>query len=156
MQRHIIKYERILVRTPVMSALFKIHWRDKTIKCRTFAPQPTSKSCFFSSNIRPYWKSLTSIYVIQSPCMNFSLSSGFQEVFGSLSLRSDLDRLELRVGSLGGVDMRICTAPRDGPVSDKLYWATGKRIAQTNPNQKTYHVNYIPKQVRLQRLGACM
>lgn len=28
----------------------------------------------------------------------------------------------------------------------------GKRIAQTNPNQKTYHVNYILKQVRLHRL----
>ena len=23
----------------------------------------------------------------------------------------------------------------------------GKRIAQTNPNQKTYHVNYIPKHI---------
>lgn len=67
-----------------------------------------------------------------------------------------MDRLELRVGSLGGVDMRICTAPRDGLVSDKLYWAAGKRIGRTNPNQKTYHVNYIPKQVRWQRLGTCM
>lgn len=28
-----------------------------------------------------------------------------------------------------------------------------KRIAPTNPNQKTYHVNYIQKQIIMLRLG---
>lgn len=133
------------------------HYRqNESAICGTFiqdlSPQLTSKS---SSILRHQ-------AVVEIPSLNLCNPKPLHELQlelwlsrGIWKLKSPI-RFELRVGRLGGVDMRIWTAPRDGLVSDKLYWATGKRIAPTNPNQKTYHVNYILKQVRLQRLGTCM
>ena len=66
-----------------------------------------------ASDIRSLWKSLTSIDVIQSLNMNCSVSSAFQEVLGSQSLRSDLDRLELSWESgRGGYEDLQCSKRR--------------------------------------------
>lgn len=38
-------------------------------------------------------------------------------------------------------------------VIDNFTELFAKRIESANPSQKTYHVNYIPKQITLHRLG---